>query len=809
VNHRFYWLDQIQAEQRSSVGKSAIYLSRLVQHCSPVQPGFIVPIDTFQDYCSASLRDSFEQTHRVLTKQEQQRSWLRHPGITQAAIQLQNCIHQHFFESNWLRALQTNMQALDSEFFLLQAFLDTDNDPDGMELWTPQIGTISDVEIALKRLWAETFCARNLRYWQHHNYLPHTIPLATFVQPLALTQSSGRLWVNSEIIGIQAIWGVGISSQPWETPNLGLIVDRTTGAIQSQQTYAQSIFHGIEGHLPFAQADPLLISGQGWLHPYSVPAGAGICLDTTKIEALIAIGQQAWKLLQKPLKLDWRFDGKKMVLQSLSPTGISEMLSHTLISQSGIDPETEFLYQTQSTDQHNTDRHNTGKHNARNIQPQPFAIGIAAAPGTVTAQAIVLSDHQVLLKQLPENRILVTTHLTPQWLPLIRQAVGIVTERGGITSHAAILARELGIPAIVGVTNATRQFHSGDWLSLKQGKIYVTEERLPDDLRHLLTSDTSLASDTSQTSNALQANVTSQAVETQPQLNTHCLAVVSQMEQVARLPHTSIDGIGLIRAEHLLLPHLQNKHPWQWLQHSSGENLSFVLSAQLEQILSTIAPLPIWYRTADWRSHELSGLAGATDFLPELNPILGIHGTASYQQFPEWLDLELSAIAMLPSHQLKHLRLLFPFVRTVEEFQFCRSRVVQAGLGQLPLWIMAEVPSVLFSLAEYVAAGVQGITIGMNDWMQLLFAIDRDHPSLSSLFNPHHPAVRQSIQQLVQRAQQLNIPCHVCSLTEDAAFVAFLVEIGVTGIAANVKDIRQLRHAIAQAESKSGIQPRI
>jgi pyruvate, water dikinase len=123
------------------------------------------------------------------------------------------------------------------------------------------------------------------------------------------------------------------------------------------------------------------------------------------------------------------------------------------------------------------------------------------------------------------------------------------------------------------------------------------------------------------------------------------------------------------------------------------------------------------------------------------------------------------------------------------------------GLADVPLWIMAEVPAVIFSLSEFAAAGVAGIVVGMNDLVQLVFAVDRDHPDLSSFFNPNHPAIRQALQQLIRSAQDCQIPCHVCSLTDDEAFVEFLVDCGVTGIVANVPELGRLTRAIVRSET--------
>jgi pyruvate, water dikinase len=764
VSHRFYWLDQIQAEHRSQVGESAIHLSHLAQHRFPVPPGIVVPASEFQRYAQKYL------SHKHWSDSSPPSIWPAHQDVTATARQLQATLQNHVIDPELITAIQTNWPPLKAEFLLIQAAVTDRAQSELAALWTPQVCPIAELAPTLHRLWAETFCGRNIRYWQQTNYTLNRLPLATIVQPLSPTVASGQLWIDAETLIIQGFWGLRLEHHPWEAANLVVLSDRETGVIQSQRSHQQTVFYGIPGQLPelFAAADPLMVTSQSWLLPYTLAPLSPPCLDDTQVTTLITMGQQLWQRWQQPCQIDWQFDGEQILIQSCQATTTAAGFAH-------IDHDQWELASRSHT------------------EPQPCTTGIAAAPGEITARAIVVTANQALLNELPPDSILVTTHLTPDWLPLIRQAVGIITEQGGTTSHAAILARELGIPAVVGVPHATQQFHTGDWLHLQRGKIYRADfATLALEHATALEPETALDRRSPPPKAPLSCNRPTQ---------THCLVTISQTEQLDQLRHHSIDGVGLIRAEHLLLPHLEKTHPWQWIQHHQVTHLSRLLTRQLQPILRRMSPRPVWYRTADWRSHELNALDGAKEFAREANPILGMHGAVSYQQFPEWLDLELRAIADLPPENHHNLRLLFPFVRTVEEFQFCQRRVQKAGLGDIPLWIMAEVPAVIFALPDYVAAGVQGMTIGMNDLVQLLFAIDRDQPKLSNLFNPNHPVIRQAVQQLIQTANQLNIPCNVCSLTEDEAFVEFLVTCGVTGISANIADLERVRRAIVQAEN--------
>ncbi|NJN49386.1 MAG: hypothetical protein HC805_05915, partial [Alkalinema sp. RL_2_19] len=256
--------------------------------------------------------------------------------------------------------------------------------------------------------------------------------------------------------------------------------------------------------------------------------------------------------------------------------------------------------------------------------------GLAASGGEAVGQAVVLQAHQVLLQPLSSRSILVTSHLTPEWLPLMRNVAGIITEAGGITSHAAIVARSLGIPAIVGVPQATQTIQSGHWLRLEAGKIHFISpaEALAATARPV----------TPQT-HQLPHGITD--LPPPATTKTQLLVTISHPTQITLLAPDHYAGIGLLRGEHLLAAHLAGVSPWQSLSAVHSQQLQQVLQTQMRQVLTDAIGHPIWYRLADWRSHEVRH----HPLTPiEVNPALGLHGTLRYQQFPDWLDCELQAI---------------------------------------------------------------------------------------------------------------------------------------------------------------------
>jgi pyruvate, water dikinase len=383
--------------------------------------------------------------------------------------------------------------------------------------------------------------------------------------------------------------------------------------------------------------------------------------------------------------------------------------------------------------------------------------------------------------------------LRPDWLPLIQQAGGIVTEQGGMTSHGAVMARSLGIPAIVGVAQATQRLRSGDWLKLEAGQVQpITAAAAA--IAAAENADPSQRSVVPSTA-VIPSTVTQSIIQSAP---IQLLVSIIHPSQIPSLGQGHWDGIGLVRGEHLLAAALGDCNPWQPLAVGDADRLSRALARSLTAVMA-VGHGPVWYRLADWRSGEMPvGMAVPV----EVNPALGMHGGLYYQHFPEWLAMELGAIGRLNGRSA--LRVVLPFVRTAAEVRHCRAAMVAAGLGDVALWVMAEVPAMVYALAECAAAGIQGIAIGLNDLVQLWFGVDREAVAMTDFFDPSHgnvqSVVRSGLAQLIRTARELDLDCTVCSVPPDAALIEFLVNCGVTGIVVNPLDYDRVAQILAQVK---------
>jgi pyruvate, water dikinase len=417
--------------------------------------------------------------------------------------------------------------------------------------------------------------------------------------------------------------------------------------------------------------------------------------------------------------------------------------------------------------------------------------GLGAAPGVAAGPVRVIRSREEAGK-LAEGEILVTHMTAPDWVPLMRRAAAIVTDSGGMTCHAAIVSRELGLPCIVGTANATEVLRDGEEVTVDAGAGVVSEGiAAPEELQ--------AASAAAQDAAGTEAEA---VTETKILVN---LSEPSQLQRVAKL---DVDGVGLLRAELMVVEALGGVHPRALLERGEGQRFVERMAASLVEFAAAFSPRPITYRTIDFRTNEFRGLEGGERFEPEeANPMIGYRGALRYMHEPDLLGLELQAIARVWDAGHDNFHVMLPFVRTPHEVAACREQFERAGLLDrrgFELWVMAEVPSVLFHLPRYAELGVVGISIGSNDLTQLLLGADRDSELVAEVFDERDPAVTEYIGRLLTRARELGLHTSICGQAPSVhpEYAELLVGAGIEAISVNIDAVGRARSLIAAAERR-------
>ena len=738
-------LDQIKDNQHSLVGEEALILSKVLQQGHPVLPGFVINTSIFSQFIenignsSSLLADFPYSSFHVDVDNSRSLQILAH-NIYQEIIAAS-------LPDPWTANLIVAAQQFNSVSLILRPSIYYRGKKQITKLFK-QINCGCNKEslsLAVKQIWAELFSARCLFYCQRSGIELEKIKLAILVQPNFDAIASGTVEISQKELIIKATIGKIIAIIKGEVlPDL-YEVERETGKIKTQQlgnklrAYRPHKTNGLEAYL-LSEAE------QG---KYS--------LDQGSVAKLIEL------------------------VEKLTASGQYNNLQWTLTQRENL--ETPQFYFTQVS--------KTVKYGKTVIENSPkvrscLLKGLAASPGVEIALAQIIAGNYRHLQEIPKGRILVTKNITPDWLPVLRKAAGVVTEVGTMTSHGAIIARELGIPAIVGATNATQLLKTGEEIVIdgNKGEIYPHSEN----------------------KGAISPTPTSLTIPDYP-IGTKLLVNLSLTSSIANAAALPVDGVGLLRSELMLLEFLS-----EHFLDEGTESLLAKLTESIAQFAAAFAPRPVFYRSLDrgrTTANENRLLPKASRPVEQINTenFLGYRGTYNYLLDPTLFDLELEALKRVRAEGYTNVNLMLPFVRSVEEFTFCRSRVEKIGLYReqsFQLWIAAEVPSVIFLFPEYLRAGIQGMAIGTNDLTQLILGVDRELPFTHGGLQQLNPAFIRAIEQLITLARKGGIPCSICGQAPvtHPDLIEHLVRWGITSISVEPSAVATTYRAIARAEQR-------
>jgi len=415
--------------------------------------------------------------------------------------------------------------------------------------------------------------------------------------------------------------------------------------------------------------------------------------------------------------------------------------------------------------------------------------GFGASPGRGSGEVRVLSS-PMQDNGFESGDVLVAEMTTPDWVPLMKKASAIVTDGGGMTCHAAIVSREMGLPCVVGTRTATKILKDKMLVTVDGTHGTVYEGKLKEKNKSA-----------EEVAMAIMPRPAPLVTATKLYVN---LAMPYEAERIAK---EDVDGVGLLRAEFMVIDACDGIHPRQLMEDGKSHQFIDSMVRNLRIFTRAFYPRPVIYRAIDFRTNEFRNLRGGDKYEPvEQNPMIGFRGCYRYVLNPDLFELELKVLAKV-REQDKNLHLMIPFVRTLWEFKKCKQLIDKSELAddrEMELWVMAEVPSVVYWLEEYVKAGITGVSIGSNDLTQLVLGVDRDSEVCAPLYDERDKAVLDAIRQIIGTARRMGITCSICGQAPSnyPDFAEKLVDWGITSVSVNPDVINVTRHNVAAAEQR-------
>ena len=745
-----YWLSQIQHEEKFLVGNQLYILSQLVQHDYPILPGFILSNDLLSQFLTNS--DSFQSLIGELSDSSFNLDVNNYLNLQSVAKRSRQIIKRATFDREVKAEIFQAIEQLNSDCVVLRPFLSS---PSGLDItykgfWRSHTCTTHPQALiqTIKAVWSSLFTANSLVYRHKLGLGGKAIRLNILVRPVIDACASGIVEVTSNLIQIKAVWGQEPSLLQGDVDSDRYILDRHTGRVLSRHLGRKNYCYQKKNSCQTPSVECL----EAYIPNDSQ---TDVCvLGDREIELLRQLTQE---VLEKQPQIEYFFWTTPKVEANSSVDFLITQFGEYLLT--AIDLSSRFTTPV--------------------LLPSTsikLLTGTPAAPGRVVGRVITIDDTNTQLESIPSDSILVVKNITPAHLQAIPHVRGIITETGGKTSHEAIVARELNIPAIVGAVDALDILTDGIevFMDADEGIVYRATAALKLPLPSLSTDNWSPSH---------------QSIATKLMVN------ISQPKSIPPCLDLPIDGVGLLRSELMLAHILENKSASQWQTQSFKTEFARSLKESLREFLVAFTPRPVFYRCLDWTSQDTS------------SSILGNRGTYNYQLDPTLFSVELNVLAKIAREGHHNFNLILPFVRSVEEFEFGYRLIENTGLTEresFQAWIMAEVPSVLWLLPEYIQAGVQGIAIGTNDLTQLLLGVARQAHFSQHGLNANHMVVRQAIAKLITIARDNNIDCCICGQApvEHPDLIDKLVEWGITAISVEPKAVNQTYDAIARAEQR-------
>jgi pyruvate,water dikinase len=742
------WLDDIRGDDLGAVGGKAASLGELTAADLPVPPAFVVTADTYRSFIEETGIDEelFEAVDVDTDDSKALAEAAEHASELIRGTEIPETIREE--------VLAAYEEIGDEAPVAVRSSATAEDLPDAS--FAGQQETFLNVtgEALLERVrecWASLFTQRAIYYRQEQGFDHAVVDIAVVVQRMVDADKSGVMFTShpstgAGVVTIEAAWGLGEAVVSGAVTPDNYVIDRETGELRETTVADKKVMH---------VRDPE--TGETVEREVPEDRRSARVLDADELDELRALGEEIEAYYGEPQDVEWAIEGGEVyLLQSRPITTIAEGAEEGGVADGGVAEEEE---------------------------EDQLLSGLGASPGRAAGEARIVRKLDELDK-VGEGDIIVAEMTTPDMVPAMKRAAGIVTDEGGMTSHAAIVSRELGVPAVVGAEHATSRLEDGRVITIDGEKGTVEA-----------------GSDTDSERDAIE-EVRPQA-PVKPMTATEVKVNVSIADAAERAAATGADGVGLLRLEHMILS--LGKTPERYIEDHGVEDYIEQIVDGVRGVADEFYPRPVRVRTLDAPTDEFRQLEGGEDEPTEHNPMMGYRGIRRSLDRPDVFEHELEAFRRLFEMGYDNVEVMFPLVNDVDDVQAARRLMEGVGIDtEKRSWgVMVETPASALCVEEMANVGIDFASFGTNDLTQYTLAVDRNNGQVADRYDAHHPAVRQLIAQTIEVCREKGVDTSICGQAgSDTDMVRFLVREGITSISANIDAVRDVQHEVKRVEQK-------
>jgi pyruvate,water dikinase len=744
------WLEDVRSTDLGTVGGKAASLGELTGAGLPVPPGFVVTAGTYRTFIEEAGIDEELFSAVDVDSEDSEALEAAHERAHELIVETEvpENVREEIVEA--YRSLGDG-----DAFVAVRSSATAEDLPDASFAGQQETFlnvTEDDLVDRVQECWASLFSQRAI-YYRNQKGFPHDeVDIAVVVQTMVDAEKSGVMFTSHPSTGdpriiIEAAWGLGEAVVAGAVSPDNYVVDRTSGEIETLTVATKKLMHvkddetgeTVEREVPEDKRDQQV-------------------LTQAEIDRLIELGKKVEDHYGEPQDVEWAVAGGEVyMLQSRPITTIDDGATESDESDEADEGEDHLLS------------------------------GLGASPGTASGAVRIVTklDH---LDQVGEGDVIVTEMTMPDMVPAMKRAAAIVTDEGGMTSHAAIVSRELGVPAVVGCGGATRTLENGQAVTV-DGEMGTVRNG------HVTLDEAAVEPGTDD-----DAPVGSKP---KPVTATEVKVNVSIPDAAERAAETGADGVGLLRIEHLVLS--LGKTPERYIEDEGADAYVTELMDGVRTVAEEFYPRPVRVRTLDAPTDEFRQLEGGEDEPNEHNPMLGYRGIRRSLDRPEVFERELEAFKRLYEMGYDNLEIMFPLVTDGSDVAAAREHMEAVGIDpEKRDWgVMIETPASAMGVEDILDEGVDFVSFGTNDLTQYILAVDRNNEHVSDRFDELHPQVLGIMGDTIDACREAGVDTSICGQAgSHPEMVDFLVRKGITSISANIDAVGNVLEEVNRVESR-------